>query len=364
MTGTSNLNINASSTHGFAPAVTEHVLNTDRHTTFYLASGPEDGPAIIFIHGWPECSRSWRHQLAFFAALGFRAIAPDMRGYGQSGVYDDHDSYRQEHIVLDMIELLDSLGAERAIWIGHDWGSPVAWNVATHHPDRCFGVGNLCVPLATVERTIEEKVKLVDRDIYPEDRFPVGQWDYQCFYKENFGKATSEMDANPSNFIKLVFRKGSPDEYGQPAVTAFMRENNGWFPGMSGAPASLLDADILNEDDLAYYAGNLARNGFFGPNSWYMNDEANEDYFQKAVNGGKIDMPVLFVGAKYDHVCKTVDSRLGDPMRERCTNLTERLVLSGHWMAQEKPQELNRHLVGWMASSGLLAKAFPEDDRL
>ena len=126
--------------------VTEHVAKSTRHTTFYLACGAEDAPAIIFIHGWPELSISWRHQLPVFAALGFRAIAPDMRGYGRSSVYPRHEDYALEHTVQDMIELIDSLGRERAVWVGHDWGSPVVWSMASHHPERCFAVANLCVP--------------------------------------------------------------------------------------------------------------------------------------------------------------------------------------------------------------------------
>ena len=87
--------------------VTEHVLRSARHESFYLASGPADGVPIVFVHGWPELSISWRHQLSCFGALGFRAIAPDMRGYGRSGVYREHADYALEHGVADMTELLD-----------------------------------------------------------------------------------------------------------------------------------------------------------------------------------------------------------------------------------------------------------------
>jgi alpha-beta hydrolase superfamily lysophospholipase len=103
--------------------ITEHTVKTDRHTSFYLAAGPENGPLIIFIHGWPELSISWRHQLPALAALGFRAIAPDMRGYGRSTVYNKKGEYAQEHIVRDMLDLLDSLGRDKAVWVGHDWKS-------------------------------------------------------------------------------------------------------------------------------------------------------------------------------------------------------------------------------------------------
>src|SRR5215467_469751 len=87
---------------------TEHIARTDRHRTFYLSCGAEDAPLIVFVHGWPELSISWRHQLPCFADLGFRAIAPDMRGYGRSSVYGKQTDYAQREIVADMVELADS----------------------------------------------------------------------------------------------------------------------------------------------------------------------------------------------------------------------------------------------------------------
>jgi pimeloyl-ACP methyl ester carboxylesterase len=91
-------------------AVTEHTAKSPRHATFYLAAGAEDATPIVFVHGWPELSVSWRHQLPCFASLGFRTVAPDMRGYGRSSVYARHEDYAVGHAVHDMIELLDSLG--------------------------------------------------------------------------------------------------------------------------------------------------------------------------------------------------------------------------------------------------------------
>ena len=116
--------------------VTEHTVKGSAHTTFYLAAGPKAGPPVIFVHGWPELSISWRHQLPVVGGLGFRAIAPDLRGYGRSTVYSEHSDYSLEKNVADMIALLDALGHERAIWVGHDWGAPVVWSIASHHPGR------------------------------------------------------------------------------------------------------------------------------------------------------------------------------------------------------------------------------------
>ena len=126
--------------------ILEHATKSERHTTFYLACGSPEATPIIFLHGWPELSISWRHQLPIFAALGFYAVAPDMRGYGRSSSYRRHEDYALSESVADMIALIDAIDAEKAIWVGHDWGSPVVWSVAQHHPQRCHGIANLCVP--------------------------------------------------------------------------------------------------------------------------------------------------------------------------------------------------------------------------
>lgn len=328
--------------------LTEHTLKTKRHTSFYLAMGPEDGPLIIFTHGWPELSLSWRHQLPFFAAMGFRAIAPDMRGYGNSSIYDTHDAYRLELVVEDMLELIDSLKSDKAIWVGHDWGSPVVWSIASHHPERCSGVASLCVPYATIERGLDEIIKLVDRKIYPENVYPAGQWEYMRFYEESFYQAIATMDANPRNLIQLMFRKGNPEGTGKPAGTAVTRIRGGFFGNLPEAPEFPRDDDIISEEELDIYANSLVRNGFFGPCSWYLNHEENAKYFNQAKNNGIIEIPALFLAAKYDYTCESITSSLPEPMREKCKNLDEAVIYSGHWMAQEKPFEVNSELVKWL----------------
>jgi soluble epoxide hydrolase / lipid-phosphate phosphatase len=276
-------------------SITEHTVKTDRHTSFYLAAGPEDGPLIIFIHGWPELSISWRHQLPALAVLGFRAIAPDMRGYGRSTVYKQKADYAQEHIVRDMMDLLDSLGRPKAVWVGHDWGSPVVWNIASHHPERCDAVANLCVPYYTLERGLHHTLALVDRNLYPESEFPFGQWDYMRYYEENFAEAIAPMDANVYKFVKLLFRKGNPEGEGQRAVTATARRNHGLLGG-GNVPDVPRDSDVVTEEDLSVYVSSLERNGFFGPSAWYTNHPANAAYAKSARNDGYLDMPVLLPG--------------------------------------------------------------------
>lgn len=341
--------IDASWTNG-GFQVTEHVLQTARHTTFYLACGAADAPVIVFVHGWPELSISWRHQLPAFAALGFRVLAPDLRGYGRSCVYDRHDAYALEYTVADMLELLDSVGHEKAFWIGHDWGSPVVWAMASHHPDRCHGVANLCVPYFPMGFRGTDLIALVDRSIYPADQFPAGQWDYQLFYLENFDKARSDFEANVEATVRALFRKGDPKGKGKPSRLASVRRNGGFFGSASAAPDLPRDPEVLTEADLAAYTQALSRNGFTGPGSWYMNGEANRAYAERSLDNGHLAMPVLFLHAEYDYTCETVSSRLADPMRAYCAHLTEVVIRTGHWMAQENPVAVNKALAAWLCT--------------
>lgn len=327
--------------------VTSHTHATARHTTHYLSAGTPGATPIIFVHGWPELSISWRHQLPVFAGLGFHAIAPDMRGYGRSSVYGRHEDYAVENAVADMLELLDHLGAEKAVWVGHDWGAPVVWSLAQHHPDRCHGVANLCVPYFADGFAPETIIPLADRRVYPEDQMPAAQWDYMLCYRENFAAACAAFDANPRAFVKLAFRPGTPAGKGQPAGTAFIRANGGWFGGQA-IPDVPRDEAVLAAEDEDMYAESLERNGFFGPDSWYMNGPANMAYAARAAD--RLTVPALFLHAAYDYVCETIDSELARPMRANVPDLTEGVVESGHWMAQEKPREVNAALAKWLAA--------------
>ncbi|HEY2708688.1 MAG TPA: alpha/beta hydrolase [Caulobacteraceae bacterium] len=331
------------------PPVTEHTAKSARHTSGYLASGPEDGPPIIFVHGWPELSLSWRHQLPFFGKLGYRAIAPDMRGYGRSSVYSRHEDYALSESSADMVELLDHLGHEKAVWVGHDWGSPVVWTMASHRPERCHGIANLCVPYIPDGFAPANIIPLVDRAIYPKAEYPAGQWDYQLFYEENFDKARSTFEADCAATVKLLFRAGSEAGAGQPAATSMTRKNGGWFGPLTSAPDLPRDESVLTEADVEAYASALKRNGFFGPDSWYMNAERNIAFAKQARNGGRIDLPVFFVHAAYDWVCQTKTSRLAEPMYAACSYLSEATANTGHWMAQEDPAYVNRILARWLS---------------
>ena len=115
--------------------IEEHEFSDDGLKLFYLSAGPKNGPLVIFVHGWPAIAETWKPQISAFAALGFHVIAPDMRGYGRSTATRNSRDYRLERLVSDMLALLAYLERQSAVWIGHDWGSPVVWALASHHPE-------------------------------------------------------------------------------------------------------------------------------------------------------------------------------------------------------------------------------------
>jgi soluble epoxide hydrolase/lipid-phosphate phosphatase len=330
--------------------ITEHVLRSPRHTTSYLAAGPPNGALMIFVHGWPATARTWKHQLHCFAALGFRVVAPDMRGYGNSTVHGSSDAYAQEHVVADMLELLAHLGRHSAVWIGHDWGSPTVWNLAAHHPDSCVAVANLCVPYARLERGLDALLSSVNRTTYPAETYPAGQFDYMAYYEQHADQVIELFDSAPASVVKAFYRRGDQASIGTVSRTAVISRDGGWFGGAGSVPDVPLDTAVLDEVDHAALAASFARNGFAGPTAYYLNHAANRAFASRAPGDGHLDLPVLFVGAAYDQVADVVTTDAAEPMRRWCRDLTEITIDAGHWVALEQPEKVNAVLAHWLAT--------------
>ena len=151
-------------------------------------------------------------------------------------------------------------------------------------------------------------VPLADRSVYPIDKFPVAQWDYQMFYRENFAIAEAGFETNAGATVRALFRAGNPAGKGKPARTAFVSANRGYFGlGNSAAPDLPRDGAVLGEEDEHRYVAALKHNGFFGPCSWYMNWKANIAYAEQAKANWRLNMPALFLHAAYDY---SADPRL------------------------------------------------------
>ncbi|MET8153228.1 alpha/beta hydrolase [Actinoplanes sp. NPDC049668] len=311
-----------------------------------------DAPLMIFVHGWPELGLVWRAQVEHFTAAGWHCVAPDLRGYGTAAVPERPGDYALEHIVGDMLELHDSLGGAPAVWVGHDWGSPVVWSLATHHPERVRAAASLCVPYLPAGFALETLVDLVDRDLYPERRFPYGQWDYYRYYAEDFDTAVADFDADVAATVSLLYRGGRPDSVGRPTRSSQVRANGGWFGPARRTPLLERDASLLSAADHAALVAALSATGFRGPCSWYANDEANLAYAARAPHP-RLEMPVLFVHAAWDGICETRHSRLADPMRAACADLTEATVDAGHEVMLQAPAQTNAAIAGWLSARRL-----------
>ncbi|HUO48029.1 MAG TPA: alpha/beta hydrolase, partial [Acidimicrobiales bacterium] len=163
-----------------------------------------DGPAVVLVHGWPELAWSWRHQLPALAAAGYRAIAPDMRGYGRSSVPADIGDYGIEALCGDVVGLLDALDIERAVVVGHDWGSMVAWNTAIRHPARLHGVVGMSVPY--IARPARPPVANFDAQ-HPGVFFYISYFQAPGVAEADLGRDTRAAVTR----IMLALQSGAPD---------------------------------------------------------------------------------------------------------------------------------------------------------
>ncbi|KAI0199292.1 putative epoxide hydrolase [Astrocystis sublimbata] len=323
-------------------------FRTKEHDVFYAGckkihyhtAGPVLGPLIIFIHGWVGTGILWKAQINTFAALGFRVIAPDMPGYGQSTSRRVIDDYHQEAIVEGMKALLEAQGRDAAIWVGHDWGAGVVSSVATQHPEVVKALITACVPFRSIELGWGSLLPLVNRDLYPVGEYELGQWDYMKKYEEDFENVVKWFEDNVTNFCKIAMLHPQPPQSRFASMFSTVRKY-GWFGGIPNLSTiatngqSLLPPDVYDS-----FVGGMQKTGFWGPCAYYMHHERNAQFNGRKSNNA-LTQPVLFIHAAWDVVCDTKTSRLAEPMRRACSNLTEATIQSDHYPQYQKPSEFN-----------------------
>lgn len=319
----------------------------------YLAAGPTQGPLLIFLHGWPGIAKTWKFQLSTFASLGFRVVAPDLPGHGKSTANKVVEDYAQKTIMPGLVAMLADVGRDHAIWVAHDWGCGVLGTLCATHPHLLKGAIFLAVPYRILELGLEEIMKYaVNREIYPEERYPHAQWSYQFFYEKEFDKVTAWDDSNPEGLMKILYSKVDPGTYLKPARTADVERDGSWFGGIPKPPPAASvpwEATNVDEEMLAELTEAFTNTGFFGTNAYYMNHKSNREYNTKqAVNNGVLNFPVLFIEAKWDAVCATSSTQACEPQRSHCKKLTETVVEAGHWLQMEKPAEVNAAISRWL----------------
>lgn len=136
-----------------------------------------------------------------------------------------------------------------------------------------------------------------------------------------------------------------------PGPTANISRSGGWFGGASQAPDTELTNTVLDESIFSLLRKSLTRNGFFGPTACYLKHDRNNMYNKISTNGGVLTIPTLFIEARYDRVLSTSISRLSEPMRSYCRNLTEFSIEARHWIALERRQEVNAAIARWLVST-------------
>jgi soluble epoxide hydrolase/lipid-phosphate phosphatase len=292
-----------------------------------------EGPAVVFVHGFPELGYSWRYQLAALAAAGLRAMAPDMRGYGETTAPAEVSAYQHRLICDDLLALLDALDLERAVFVGHDWGGAIVWAMALHHPQRVRAVAGINTPYCgQPPAPMLEMVK-----------DSPGVWDYQFYFQEP-GVAEAELDADPEHTINLLMRSSDPvDRLDALGGTSSVRERGGILAGLPEKPVRSV---MLTAADLETYAAAFRRTGFRGGLNWYRNDRANWEWGEESKEA-RIRCPALMVTVGRDLVLKP---SLSEGMERVIPQLQRgHIEECGHWTQQERPEELNRILGEWLA---------------
>jgi len=320
------------------------------------------GPLVLLLHGFPESWYSWRHQLIALAAAGYHAVAPDQRGYGETGPparaghdiaghdgaghdgaghdgaaydgpgQDDVASYTMLHLTGDVIALMDALGAEQAVVAGHDWGAPVAWHTALFRPDRVRGVIGLSVPyrprgssapIAALRRTLGESFYMV--------------------YFQQPGVADAELSRDPAATFRKVLYSLSGDAPGMGLIPA-----GGGFLDSATEPEQL--PAWLSQADIDAYVGQYAQAGFTGPLNWYRNLDRNWE-LTAAWQHARITTPALFVAGDRDPVLGF--ARM-DGLEAGLPALTRAVILPGcgHWTQQERPDEVSAAMIEFLAGLG------------
>jgi pimeloyl-ACP methyl ester carboxylesterase len=289
--------------------------------------------AVVFCHGFPDMAYGWRNQLKAVAAAGYRAIAPDQRGYGGSSAPGSVEAYGLTELTGDLVGLLDALEIERAYFVGHDWGGFVAWAMPVLHPDRVLGVAGLCTPYMAFP-SVAKHLAAVAGDA---DRQYVA-WFQQPDVPE------AEMDRKVRPILERIFRTGVPLRESAEFALSDGRLNMNPFKDAERWP--ILGEPLGSPEDLDVYCDAYQRAGFRGGINWYRNGDRNAAEHPD-VGILKLEIPCLMLTAEWDPGLRP---SFADRMTGLCSDLELHLIeRGGHWIQQQAPEQVNAHLLGWLS---------------
>ena len=292
-----------------------------------LEAGRPGDPLVVLAHGFPELAYSWRHQIPALAAAGFHVLAPDQRGYGGSTRPDAIDEYDIEALTGDLIGLVDHAGAERAAFVGHDWGAIVTWNMPLLYPDRVAAVAGLGGP--PVPRSRKPPIEAW-RNIFGDNFF------YILYFQEP-GVADADLSRDPTTTMRRALSAQPTREQ----RAAYMRPGPAGYVERLPEPATL--PAWLSQGDLDYYIAEFSRTGFTGALNWYRCLNRNWELTANTP-ATTITAPSLFIAGADDPVLSFTRT---DRYAEVISGPYRELIIdgAGHWIQQERPDEVNEALV-------------------
>lgn len=276
-----------------------------------------EGPLVVLCHGFPELGFSWRHQVFALAEAGYRTLTPDMRGYGGSSRPAETDAYDVLTIADDLVGLLDDVGAEDAVFVGHDWGASVVWHLALAHPKRVKAVAGLSVPITP--RPPVSPLSILRRRL--------GADFYMAWFQEP-GVADPVLNGDVRRTLLSDDIRASE-----------------WS---TGSVAELPERPWQTADELDVFIKAFERTGFTGGLNYYRNMDRNWQLTEPLADR-TIDCPSFFLTGSEDLVGRFMKT---DKLTTVLTDLRDHIVLegAGHWIQQERPEEVNEVLLRFLRS--------------
>ena len=297
------------------------------------SGGGDDRPAVVFSHGFPELGYSWRYQHPAVVAAGFRAVAPDQRGYGGSSAPEPIEAYDLEQLCGDLDAMCGELGIERAVFVGHDWGGLVIWAMPTFFPERVAGLVGICTPFAPMPPT-SLLASLVDGD---------AERQYIVWFQEP-GVAEAILDPLAREMFEKVLRGGT--DPAEAMSRAFVDGKLDMNPFRKLATLDPMGEPIVSPAELEHYVEIFTRTGFRGGINWYRNIDRNLERYPGVAKSDPA-VPCLMITAEWD---PALPPAFAAGMPDQIADLEVRMVPhGGHWVQQEFPEVINSYLVDWLS---------------
>jgi pimeloyl-ACP methyl ester carboxylesterase len=298
------------------------------------------GPAVILCHGFPGLAHSWRNQLPVLAEQGFRAIAPDMRGYGHSSAPADSAAYDRRSTVADLVGLMDALAVDAAVFVGHDFGANLVWDLPQWAPGRVRGLVQLSVPRTAPPPVLPSTAAAhVARDHF-----------FHMHYFQEPGLADAELAGNPAGFLARVFwALSGGGDYAE--VFAHPSAGNGYLDVLPEAPP--LPWPWLSQADFDVYVEAFTRTGFTGGLNWYR--AFDHVWREKQARPDEpVTVPTLFVTGEHDPVRQIMGPDAVAQMRASVPGLTGIHVVpgAGHFVQMEAADTVNALLLEFLRALG------------